>query len=117
MGRIFVGTSSWADPGFLAEWYPPGLARDELLPWYAERFEAVEVNTTFYALPRPETTARWAAATPPGFVFDVKLHRLLSRHAAPPDSLPPELREGAEVTQRGRVVLTRELQDAMLDAT
>ena len=50
-GRIVVGTSSWADPGFIAEWYPAGLPAGERLPWYAERFEAVEVNATWYALP------------------------------------------------------------------
>ena len=46
-GRIVVGTSSWADPGFVDEWYPPGLPARDRLPYYAERFEAVEVNSTF----------------------------------------------------------------------
>jgi len=40
-GVIRVGTSSWADPGFVEEWYPRGLASRDQLPWYAERFEAV----------------------------------------------------------------------------
>jgi uncharacterized protein YecE (DUF72 family) len=48
--------------------------------------------------------------TPPGFVFDVKVHRLLSRHSAGLDSLPPDLRDGAETSGRGRVVLTPELE-------
>ena len=39
MTRIYVGTSSWADPGFVEEWYPPGMAARDRLPWYAERFE------------------------------------------------------------------------------
>ena len=50
-GRIVIGTSSWADPGFVADWYPPGLPAQERLPWYAERFEGVEVNSHFYAVP------------------------------------------------------------------
>src|SRR3954452_19076676 len=115
-GRIVIGTSSWADPGFVDEWYPPGLAARERLPYYAERFEAVEVNSTFYAVPARETVAGWVTATPPGFTFDVKLHRLLSRHAAELKSLPEELRERAETTARGRVVLDDALQDAMADA-
>ena len=41
-GKIVVGTSSWADPGFVKEWYPPKLASAERLPWYAERFDYVE---------------------------------------------------------------------------
>jgi uncharacterized protein YecE (DUF72 family) len=116
-GRILVGTSSWADPGFVEEWYPPGMPARERLPWYAERFEAVELNSSFYAIPELTTVSRWARATPPGFTFDVKLHRLLSRHAARLDSLPPDLREGAQTNERGRVRLTPELETAMLDQT
>ena len=115
MGRIVVGTSSWADPGFVEEWYPTDLPARERLPWYAERFEAVEVNSTFYAIPAPGTVARWAEETPDGFTFDVKLHRLLSRHSAGLDSLPPDLRETAETTARGRVRLDDKLQDALAD--
>ena len=114
-GSVVVGTSSWADPGFVEDWYPRGLAGRERLPWYAERFEAVEVNSTFYAVPEPATVERWAAVTPPAFAFDVKLHRLLSRHAAPLDSLPPALRQGAVTNERGRVRLTAELERALLD--
>ena len=113
---IAVGTSSWADPGFVAEWYPPGLPARERLPWYAEHFDAVEVNSTFYAVPAASTVARWAEQTPGGFTFDVKLHKLLSRHSAKLDSLPPDLRDRAETTARGRVVLDAALQDALADA-
>jgi uncharacterized protein YecE (DUF72 family) len=116
-GRILVGTSSWADPGFVEEWYPEGMPARERLPWYAERFELVELNSSFYAVPERGTVARWARATPPGFTFDVKLHRLLSRHAARLDSLPPDLREGVSTTPRGRVNLTPELEAAMLERT
>jgi len=114
-GRIVVGTSSWADPGFVEDWYPEGLPARDRLPWYAERFEAVELNSSFYALPQQHTVERWAKVTPPGFTFDIKLHRLLSRHSAPLDSLPPDLREGAEITDRGRVKLTADLEAAMID--
>src|SRR3954466_587975 len=116
-GRILVGTSSWADPGFVEEWYPPGMAARDRLPWYAERFDFVEVNSSFYAIPEQSTVARWAEATPDGFVFDYKLHRALSRHAADPQSLPPDLRDGIDVTPRGRVRLTRQLEAALLDRT
>jgi uncharacterized protein YecE (DUF72 family) len=114
-GRIVIGTSSWSDPGFLEEWYPIGLPARERLPYYAERFEAVEVNSTFYAVPEERTVERWAGVTPAGFTFDVKLHRLLSRHAAGLDSLPPDLRDDADVGERGRVRLTPELEAALAD--
>jgi uncharacterized protein YecE (DUF72 family) len=114
-GRILVGTSSWADPGFVEEWYPPGMSARERLPWYAERFEAVELNSSFYAVPEQGMADRWARATPDGFVFDVKLHRLLSRHAADVKSLPPDMRDGVDVNERGRVRLTPELELALAD--
>src|SRR3712207_4072810 len=115
-GRIVVGTSSWADPGFVEEWYPPGLPARDRLAWYAERFDAVEVNSTFYAVPDLRTVTRWVEQTPEDFTFDLKLHRLLSRHAADLKSLPPAVRELATTNDRGRVELTPKLEAAMLDA-
>jgi uncharacterized protein YecE (DUF72 family) len=116
-GRILVGTSSWADPGFVEDWYPRGMAARDRLAWYAERFEYVEVNSSFYAVPAQETVARWTEITPKDFTFDVKLHRLLSRHSAGADSLLPELRTKAKTDERGRVILTPELQDLLVDTT
>jgi uncharacterized protein YecE (DUF72 family) len=113
---IHVGTSSWSDPGFVEEWYPPGLPASDRLPYYAERFDAVEVNSTFYAVPAARQVARWSEITPAGFTFDVKLHRLLSRHSAPLDSLPKELREKAKTGPRGRVRLDERLEKALADA-
>src|SRR4029077_19492010 len=49
--------------------------------------------------------------------FDLKLHRLLSRHSAPLESLPPELRDGVRTTGRGRVVLEPGLERAMAELT
>jgi uncharacterized protein YecE (DUF72 family) len=112
-GRILIGTSSWADPGFVKEWYPHKLAARDRLPWYAQRFEWVELNSSFYAIPERSTVRRWADVTPDGFRFDVKAHRALSRHAATLDSLPPDMRDGVEVNERGRVRLTPELEQAL----
>jgi uncharacterized protein YecE (DUF72 family) len=120
-GRIVIGTSSWADPGFVAEWYPEDLPAREQLPWYAEHFEAVEVNSTFYAVPSSTTVRRWADVTPDGFTFDVKLHQSLSRHSATVDHLPKALRDRVDTTPRGRVRpsadLDRELGRRYLKAT
>jgi uncharacterized protein YecE (DUF72 family) len=112
-GKILVGTSSWADRGFVEKWYPPRLPARERLPWYARHFRAVEVNSSFYAVPARSTVERWVKVTPEGFTFDVKLHRLLSRHAAPLNSLPPDLREGARTNERGRVLLEPDLEAAL----
>jgi uncharacterized protein YecE (DUF72 family) len=110
MRSIRIGTSSWSDPGFIADWYPHKLPARARLGWYAEHFDYVEVNSTFYAIPLQKVTQRWDAETPAHFLFDVKVHRLLSRHAATLDTLPPDLRQGREVAARGRVLLTPELE-------
>jgi uncharacterized protein YecE (DUF72 family) len=114
---IVVGTSSWADPGFVEHWYPQGLPQDERLPFYAERFDAVELNSSFYAIPAVSTVERWAEITRDGFLFDVKLHKLLSRHAAQLKELPVDLRDQAETTDRGRVIGDDALIDEMCRRT
>jgi uncharacterized protein YecE (DUF72 family) len=75
----------------------------------------VELNSSFYAIPDRNTVHKWVEDTPEKFVFDVKVHRALSRHAAPVDSLPEDLRDGVETTGRGRVRLTAELETALAE--
>lgn len=112
-GRIVIGTSSWADPGFVDEWYPPGLDEKDLLPHYAQHFDGVEVNSTYYGVPSRSVVRRWAEVTPDDFTFDVKLHQAMSRHSAEVGSLPKALRDRVDTTPRGRVrpspALDREL--------
>ncbi|HEX7124994.1 MAG TPA: DUF72 domain-containing protein [Thermodesulfobacteriota bacterium] len=75
--RIRVGTSGWHYPRGDDRWtgvfYPRG-TKDELA-YYAERFDTVEVNVTFYRQVPPETTEAWAARTPDRFDFSVKLYQ------------------------------------------
>jgi uncharacterized protein YecE (DUF72 family) len=82
-GKILIGTASWSDPGFVERWYPKKMPASERLGWYAEHFELVEVNSTFYSVPEPRMVERWCAATPDDFTFDVKLHQLFSFHSTP----------------------------------
>ena len=112
-GEIFTGTASWTDPGFVEAWYPPKLPASQRLHWYAQHFRMVEVNSTFYGVPDPQTVKKWCDQTPEGFLFDVKLHRFLSRHSTKPEFLPAGLRAKAEV-QKGKVMLTQKLEKAVL---
>jgi uncharacterized protein YecE (DUF72 family) len=112
--KILVGTASWSDPGFVQRWYPKEMRANERLGWYAQHFEMVEVNSTFYSVPDMRTVDRWRAVTPDGFTFDVKLHKLLSRHSTSAKLLPPQLRRRAEVDANGKVKLTGELEEALL---
>jgi uncharacterized protein YecE (DUF72 family) len=107
---IRIGTSSWADPEFVRDWYPPKLPAAARLGWYAEHFDYVEVNSTFYAIPARKVVQRWDAETPANFLFDVKLHGLLSRHAVKIVSLPPDLRRYAQSTPGGNLIVTSQLE-------
>ncbi|HUR44995.1 MAG TPA: DUF72 domain-containing protein [Candidatus Saccharimonadales bacterium] len=111
-GRILVGTASWTDPGFLADWYPKGLPARHRLSWYAEHFNMVEVNSSFYAIPDHRAVEKWCNQTPEGFIFDMKLPKLLSRHSTDIKLLPPELRNLARLKGK-RVELTPVLEKAM----
>jgi uncharacterized protein YecE (DUF72 family) len=80
--ELRIGTSGWNYPSGKGTWngvfYPPSRGRakgfDEL-SFYAEHFNTVEVNSTFYGQPRAEVSRAWAARTPPGFEFSVKLYK------------------------------------------
>jgi uncharacterized protein YecE (DUF72 family) len=97
----------------VAEWYPKKLPAAERLGWYAEHFRLVEVNSTFYDVPPPATVAKWCRQTPDDFVFDVKLHRLLSRHSTQVSMLPRGLRRLAGGTVKA--VLTPKLEAALVE--
>ncbi len=114
-GRILVGTASWSDPGFVARWYPKKLPASERLAWYAQHFELVEVNSTFYSAPEPRMIERWCAATPRNFTFDVKMHQLFSFHSTPVKLLPPDLQRRATTDAKGTVKPTPALQEALLE--
>lgn len=113
-GRILVGTASWSDPGFVERWYPKKMAAGERLAWYAQHFDLVEVNSTFYSAPEPRMVERWCAATPDDFSFDVKLHQLFSFHSTQAKLLPPDLQRRAEIDAKGNVKPTPDMQEALL---
>ena len=73
MDRLLVGTSGWSYPSWRPEFYPAGSQPESFLGYYAERFAAVELNSTGYRLPSHEQFARWAAQAPDGFRFAVKM--------------------------------------------
>jgi len=112
-GKILVGTASWSDPGFVERWYPKKMPAGERLQWYAQHFDLVEVNSTFYSVPEPRMVERWCAATPDDFTFDVKLHQLFSFHSTPAKLLPADLQRRAETDARGNVKSTPDLREAL----
>ena len=100
---IRIGTCSWADETLTKVWYPPGVrSGEERLRYYAERFDTVEANSTYYRLPEREMVSRWAERTPAGFTMHVKAFGVMTRHPVKLDQLPPDLRD-VPTDARGRV--------------
>ena len=115
-GKIFVGTASWSDPGFVEFWYPKKMRPADRLGWYAQHFSMVEVNSTFYSVPDPMLVRRWCDVTPENFVFNLKLHQLLSYHSTSAKLLPPALQKKLRLEKNAKVALTRATMDEVLRA-
>jgi uncharacterized protein YecE (DUF72 family) len=78
VSEVRVGCSGWNYADWRERIYPKGLPPSRWLEHYATLFDTVEVNNTFYRLPRVEAVARWVEQSPPGFVFAVKASRYLT---------------------------------------
>jgi uncharacterized protein YecE (DUF72 family) len=100
---VRIGTCSWADDALVQHWYPPGVPPRERLVYYAQHFATVEVDSTFYRVPTRQMVQGWADRTPDGFVMHVKAFGLMTRHPVRLEQVPPDLREGLPVDDRGRV--------------
>jgi uncharacterized protein YecE (DUF72 family) len=87
---VRVGCSGWSYEHWKGRFYPERAAEPRWLELYAEVFDTVEVNATFYRLPRRSTVAGWAARTPREFLFAVKASRYLT-HVKRLRDLPPGL--------------------------
>jgi uncharacterized protein YecE (DUF72 family) len=95
-GEVRIGTASWTDPTMTAKgvFYPEGATTaEDRLRYYATRFPVVEVDATYYALPRAQQSELWVERTPEGFVMDVKAHALMTGQPSEVKRLPREIRE------------------------
>ena len=70
--RIVVGTSGYSYKEWKGTFYPDDLPAAKMLPYYADRFDTVEINNTFYRMPEARTLERWAGEVPERFVFILK---------------------------------------------
>jgi uncharacterized protein YecE (DUF72 family) len=76
--RFFVGTSGYSYPKWKGTFYPAKLPQKEMLSYYAQRFGAVEINNTFYRMPKASDLESWAAQAPKGFKFALKGPQLIT---------------------------------------
>ena len=100
---VRIGTCSWADEALSKYFYPPKLPAKERLAYYAQRFDTVEVDSTYYRLPSESMVEGWAERTPDGFTMHVKAFGLMTRHPVKVEVLPEDLRDAMPVDERGRV--------------
>jgi uncharacterized protein YecE (DUF72 family) len=75
---ILVGTSGYSYPEWKGSFYPPNLAAAKMLPFYAQHFDTVEINATFYRMPTAKTVAAWASQVPPHFRFTLKASKRIT---------------------------------------
>ncbi|MGA8218081.1 MAG: DUF72 domain-containing protein [Solirubrobacterales bacterium] len=75
---VHIGCSGWVYPHWRERLYPKGLPQRRWLSHYAEHYDTVEVNSTFYRLASPTAVEAWVEQSPPGFIFSVKASRYLT---------------------------------------
>jgi uncharacterized protein YecE (DUF72 family) len=76
--RIRLGTSSWTGEGWVGSFYPAASKPHDFLPLYAERFDTVEIDSTFYRIPAARTVEQWRERTPEGFTFAAKIPQTIT---------------------------------------
>ncbi len=77
-GQVYLGTQGFSFDDWVGPFYPAGTSKNAYLEQYAERLPAVEIDSTFYGVPRATTVQRWKERTPPGFRFAAKFPKLIT---------------------------------------
>jgi len=76
--KIYIGTSGWCYDSWEGIFYPQGLKRKEWLNFYSNHFDTVEINSSFYHLPKAATFSNWAEKTPDDFLFVIKASKYIT---------------------------------------
>jgi uncharacterized protein YecE (DUF72 family) len=79
--KLFAGASGYAYKEWCGSFYPDKIKAEEMLAWYGERLPTVEINNTFYRMPKASVLDNWAACTPPDFRFAIKASRRITHDA------------------------------------
>src|SRR5216683_20073 len=79
--RLSAGASGYSFKEWKGSFYPESMKPDGMLAWYAERLPTVEINNTFYQMPKVTVLENWAKSTPEGFRFAIKASRRITHMA------------------------------------
>jgi uncharacterized protein YecE (DUF72 family) len=92
---IHIGTSGWSYDHWKGPFYPAQLPGNRMLDYYAQRLHSVEINSSFYRLPQPQTLQHWYDSTPDDFHFTVKASRYIThmKKLREPQKTLPDLLE------------------------
>jgi uncharacterized protein YecE (DUF72 family) len=116
---VLCGIAGWVDKSLIDSklFYPLTVKTSgDRLRFYATQFSLVEVDSTYYGIPKPENAEAWAAETPDDFVFDVKSFSLFTNHPTRPLNLPPDLRADLPAALREKKTLyVEQLPDEIVD--
>ncbi len=94
--KLRLGTSSWSSPDWVGPFYPEGTPPAEFIAQYAQYFDTVEVDSTYYRTPSPSMVKNWRERTPPGFVFAAKVPQVVTHEKVLQDC-EAELKDFLEV--------------------
>jgi uncharacterized protein YecE (DUF72 family) len=98
--RILIGTSGYSYRDWIGPFYPPGMKSRDMLPFYARHFDTLEVNTTYYGIPKPEVLAGMAERTPDRFRFVVKLNQAMTHEHSLDAAVVRDFRNAIEPLKR-----------------
>jgi uncharacterized protein YecE (DUF72 family) len=116
---VSCGIAGWIDKSLIDSklFYPLHVkTSDERLQFYASQFPLVEVDSSYYGMPKPENSELWVARTPEHFVFDVKSFSLFTNHPTKPMALPKDIRdELPEKVLNSSTFYVEQMPDELLD--
>ena len=118
MGNILVGTASWTDKSLVesGKFYPPDAkSAEDRLRFYASEFPIVEVDSSYYGIPKAEIAQLWAERTPHSFRFNVKAFRLFTGHQTSPAVFPKDINEVLEPTLTGKNLYYKDVPEEIRD--
>jgi uncharacterized protein YecE (DUF72 family) len=115
---VRCGIAGWIDKSLIDSklFYPLHVkSSEERLQFYASQFSLVEVDSTYYGMPKPENSELWVARTPAGFTFDVKSFSLFTNHPTKAMALPKDIRDQLPDQLLERNFYLEQMPDELLD--
>ena len=103
--KIHAGTSGFAFKEWKGPFYPAKMKAEDMLGFYAGKFSTVEINNTFYRLPKESVLTEWAAQVPDGFTFAIKASQKITHFAR----LKPESAEAVLYLAEGHQSARRKM--------